>query len=216
MYSVATLGPLPPSAHDAAVSAATEFIAGQERLKSGEQRRATIGVRMSGVDLEFNTDGWAGGSLATRLGLCLTILASAEAVGGVDRAELVWTFSNQRWPVETLRDARLRWEATGSPPVGALIGIQERSRVGAPQTFLTRGLGAFVEHEVAVAVGDADDARDALRDLLLIARHALATGPLSGHERMTGVRGPILFGTTPETGVASYRFDIADGQSGSD
>ncbi|MFM9976577.1 MAG: hypothetical protein ACKVOP_00825 [Sphingomonadaceae bacterium] len=192
MFSIASFGPLPVWLRRSEMQAAS--------LSS-----TCMAIEEEAEGLEFLASDWRAATRAARLALCADVVRRCAALRASAPADLVWTFSGERLAANWLAAIADQW-TDGAPPVDALIGIRELPSWDRSSRYQTSGLTAFVDHELTVTIACVNDTRDALRDLLLIARHALATGPISQNDMLQGIRGPIAFAATALHG--SYWFEL--------
>lgn len=109
---------------------------------------------------------------------------------GVDRdAALVWSFSLVRVVVNALTDLQREWDESGQPPILSIIGLQ----FGDHQ-HEADGIRAFVGYRLAARFGDPAQSRDAARNLMRLARHAMVHDGLDPLTTYEGVdqRGLLL------------------------
>lgn len=117
----------------------------------------------------------------------LELMLMVDALVVNRSASLTWAFSSIVVPVADLRGLAEAWGSTGEPPVVSIIDLQLGD-----DRHLTHGLIPFLGHELEVRFGDPVIARDAARNLMRLARHALATGELLRRLDYTGVDGEAL------------------------
>jgi hypothetical protein len=216
MSFIAAYGPLPDELLRAGLTAQAQVLeAGSARLPPFNDL-AQVTVHGSVRHLDFHVESWPDLSNAAKLARCATVVRWCRAIGSDNGAELTWIFSGLRLTAPALDECMNGWAATGILPAGLLIGIEGRPPQANASAYITRGLTAFVHQEVAVRVHRCDAERDALRDLLLIARHALAWGPMSDGDRLIGVRGPIAWRIESPASSAAYCFELLESRSETD
>lgn len=102
-------------------------------------------------------------------------------------AKLIWSFSSVSIVVSDLRALLDRWDDSGEPPLLSIIAL-----VLGEARHVTRGLAAFVGHEIAAQFADPKQSRDAARNLARLARYAIVNGGLAKDATYEAIDGHSL------------------------